>query len=94
VSLSTIAHNLGLSVTTVSRALGGFNDVAAATRARVEAEARRIGYQPNQAARIGLGDIHRAANPGATVAEFVEVQTGAILSEDDIERLEDMYGRS
>ncbi len=50
-SLSTIAHNLGLSVTTVSRALGGFADVAAATRARVEAEAARIGYQPNQAAR-------------------------------------------
>jgi LacI family transcriptional regulator len=51
VSLSTIAHNLGLSITTVSRALGGFADVAAATRARVEAEAARIGYQPNQTAR-------------------------------------------
>jgi LacI family transcriptional regulator len=51
VSLSTIARNLGLSVTTVSRALGGFSDVAAATRTRVEAEARRIGYRPNQAAR-------------------------------------------
>ncbi len=50
-SLSTIAQNLGLSITTVSRALGGFTDVAAATRARVEAEARRIGYQPNHAAR-------------------------------------------
>ncbi len=50
-SLSTIARNLGLSVTTVSRALGGFTDVAAATRARVEAEAERIGHRPNQAAR-------------------------------------------
>jgi LacI family transcriptional regulator len=51
VSLSTIARNLGLSVTTVSRALGGFSDVAAATRARVQQEAARIGYRPNQAAR-------------------------------------------
>jgi LacI family transcriptional regulator len=51
VSLSVIANNLGLSVTTVSRALGGFAEVAAATRARVEAEAARIGYQPNQTAR-------------------------------------------
>jgi LacI family transcriptional regulator len=51
VSLSTIAQKLGLSVTTVSRALGGFTDVAPATRARVEAEATRIGYRPNLVAR-------------------------------------------
>ncbi|MBS0559369.1 MAG: substrate-binding domain-containing protein [Proteobacteria bacterium] len=50
-SLSAIARSLGLSVTTVSRALGGFPDVAAATRARVEAEAARIGYRPNLTAR-------------------------------------------
>ncbi len=50
-SLARIAASLGLSVTTVSRALGGFADVAAGTRARVAAEAARIGYQPNQAAR-------------------------------------------
>ena len=52
VSLSRIAVALGLSVTTVSRALGGFSDVSAATRARVEAEAARIGYRPNRAARM------------------------------------------
>jgi len=51
VSLSTIARNLGFSITTVSRALGGFADVAAATRWRIEAEAERIGYRPNQNAR-------------------------------------------
>jgi len=51
VSLSTIARNLGLSVTTVSRALGGFADVAASTRQRIELEAERIGYRPNQNAR-------------------------------------------
>ncbi len=51
VSLARIAASLGLSVTTVSRALGGFPDVAAATRARVEAEAKRLNFRPNQAAR-------------------------------------------
>jgi LacI family transcriptional regulator len=51
VSLSAIANKLGLSVTTVSRALGGFHDVAPATRARIEAEAARIGYHANPAAR-------------------------------------------
>jgi LacI family transcriptional regulator len=50
-SLVRIARSLGLSVTTVSRALGGFDDVAAATRVRVLAEAERIAYQPNRAAR-------------------------------------------
>jgi LacI family transcriptional regulator len=50
-SLSKIAQKLGLSVTTVSRALGGFPDVAAATRERIEAEAARIGYRPNLVAR-------------------------------------------
>ncbi len=50
-SLSRIATALGLSITTVSRALGGFDDVSLATRARVEAEAKRIGYRPNQGAR-------------------------------------------
>ena len=50
-SLQRIATNLGLSVTTVSRALAGYHDVSAATRARVEAEAKRIDYHPNQIAR-------------------------------------------
>jgi LacI family transcriptional regulator len=50
-SLRVIADRLGLSVTTVSRALGGFPEVSATSRARVLAEAERIGYRPNQLAR-------------------------------------------
>ncbi len=50
-SLRAIAKRLDLSVTTVSRALGGFPEVAAATSARVHAEAARIDYRPNQLAR-------------------------------------------
>ena len=50
-SLRYIAASLGLSVTTVSRALGGYSDVAEATRQRVRAEAERIGYAPNAIAR-------------------------------------------
>ncbi len=50
-SLSRIATALGLSVTTVSRARGGYADVSAKTRARVEAEAGRIGYRPNPVGR-------------------------------------------
>ncbi|MDE2334897.1 MAG: substrate-binding domain-containing protein [Rhodospirillales bacterium] len=50
-TLARIAARLGLSVTTVSRALAGYGDVAADTRRRVADEARRIGYQPNPIAR-------------------------------------------
>lgn len=50
-SLKAIASILGLSVTTVSRALNGYEDVAEETRKRVEAEAQRRGYRPNAAAR-------------------------------------------
>ncbi len=50
-SLAQIAKTLGLSVTTVSRALGGFDDVARGTRARVTAEADRLGYRPNATAQ-------------------------------------------
>lgn len=50
-SLKAIASVLGLSVTTVSRALNGYEDVAKQTRQRVEEEAQRRGYRPNVAAR-------------------------------------------
>ncbi len=40
-SLKAIAKQLGISVTTVSRALNGYDDVSQETRARVEAEAQR-----------------------------------------------------
>ena len=50
-SLRLIAASLGLSVTTVSRALGNYPDVAEETRRRVFEEALRIGYVPNAMAR-------------------------------------------
>lgn len=57
-SLKAIAKELGLSVTTVSRALNGYDDVSQETRARVEAEAQRRGYRPNTfARRLKMGKI-------------------------------------
>ena len=46
-----IAEQLGLSITTVSRALDGYPDVAEKTRERVAKAALEAGYVPNQAAR-------------------------------------------
>ncbi len=50
-NLRELAGLLDLSVTTVSRALNGYPEVNADTRARVVAAARRHGYSPNLVAR-------------------------------------------
>ncbi len=50
-SLRALAEKLGLSITTVSRALDGYDDVALATKKRVVEAARELNYQPNAAAR-------------------------------------------
>ncbi len=42
---------------------------------------------------IPCGAAHRLKNTGTKEAIFIEVQTGAYFGEDDIERLEDDYGR-
>lgn len=49
--LKELSRLLNLSATTVSRALNGYPEVNAETRARVLAAARRHGYAPNQMAR-------------------------------------------
>jgi mannose-1-phosphate guanylyltransferase/mannose-6-phosphate isomerase len=48
----------------------------------------------NQSTYIPLGVKHRLENPGSALLEIVEVQSGAYLGEDDIERFGDRYGRS
>lgn len=48
---------------------------------------------PGERTRIGVRDVHRAANPGSVDMVFIEVQTGEDPREDDIVRVEDVYGR-
>ena len=47
----------------------------------------------NESAYIPIGDVHRLANPGKIPLELIEVQVGSYLGEDDIQRLDDVYGR-
>jgi LacI family transcriptional regulator len=51
VSIVLLARDLGLSISTVSRALNGYEDVSAETRQRVLQRAREVGYRPNPGAR-------------------------------------------
>ena len=46
VTLKELAAQLGLSITTVSRALNGYDDVAPATRERIQAAASRMATRP------------------------------------------------
>ncbi len=47
-----------------------------------------------EAIDIPTGAAHRIANPGIEEVVFIEVQRGDYLGEDDIERLQDDYGRA
>ena len=46
-----------------------------------------------QAIDIPQGSLHRIANTGMERLVYIEVQLGSYFGEDDIERVEDDYGR-
>lgn len=60
----------------------------------VTLEKEMIKRQSTQAIDIPKGAAHRIENPGSTNMAFIEIQTGDYFGEDDIERLEDDYGRA
>ena len=47
----------------------------------------------NQSTYVPQGVKHRLFNPGSEILEIVEVQSGEMIDEEDIERFEDSYGR-
>lgn len=49
--------------------------------------------RPNESTFIPLGALHRLENPGNLPLELIEVQSGSQISEDDIVRFQDSYGR-
>ncbi len=49
---------------------------------------------PGQAVDIAVGTAHRVENTGDADLVFIEVQHGEYFGEDDIERLEDDFGRA
>lgn len=51
ITIRDVARRLSLSITTVSRALDGYDDVAEDTRQLVVRTAKEMGYIPNRAAR-------------------------------------------
>jgi mannose-1-phosphate guanylyltransferase/mannose-6-phosphate isomerase len=56
-------------------------------------EDRMMVYE-NQSVFIPIGTVHCLENPGKIPLHLIEVQSGTYLGEDDIERLDDVYGRA
>ena len=61
--------------------------------AKVENGDKEIILTENESTFIPLGELHRLSNPKKIPLEIIEVQSGEYLGEDDIERIEDNYGR-
>jgi mannose-6-phosphate isomerase len=49
---------------------------------------------PGSTVDVPLGSAHRIENSGTSPLVFIEVQHGTSFDEDDIERLDDDYGRA
>ncbi|WP_010486551.1 mannose-1-phosphate guanylyltransferase/mannose-6-phosphate isomerase [Pseudomonas sp. S9] len=68
--------------------------IVVAGTAEVTCDDRTFLLTENQSTYIPMTAVHRLSNPGKIPLELIEVQSGTYLGEDDIERFEDVYGRS
>ena len=62
--------------------------------AEVTCDDKVFELRENESTYIPLGSVHRLRNMGEEPVELIEVQSGHYLGEDDIVRLEDVYGRA
>jgi LacI family transcriptional regulator len=87
VTIKDLAAELGLSITTISRALNGYPDVGEKTRKRISEVAQKLGYRPNRnAQRLVTQRTHNVAwvqqdNDRKFVdPHFVETMAGVLRS--------------
>ena len=61
--------------------------------AKVTIQDQETYVHENESIYVPKGAVHRVSNPGKVALEIIETQVGEYLGEDDIVRLEDIYGR-
>jgi mannose-6-phosphate isomerase len=59
----------------------------------VTLEGVNLDVKPGSTVDVKVKQLHRIANTGSEDLIFIEVQTGTYFGEDDIERIEDDFGR-
>lgn len=97
VTIDDISKHLGLSVSTVSKALNGYSDVSPITRERVMEATKALGYHPNGAARnLRRGRTDRIGllinNPIEFLNEYLgDVMSGAAVAAERFEQNLVMY---
>jgi mannose-6-phosphate isomerase len=62
--------------------------------AKVTLDGKEITVPTGGVIDIAVGAAHRIENVGAEKLVFIEIQRGAYLGEDDIQRLQDDFGRT
>src|ERR1051326_5995158 len=65
----------------------------AAGVAKVPLDGREIALATGDTIDVPVGSAHRIENTGTEKLVFIEIQRGAYLGEDDIQRLQDDFGR-
>ena len=59
----------------------------------VTLDGEQLNKKDGDSVEIPSGSVHRIENLGTANLSFIEVQTGDYFGEDDIERMDDDYGR-
>jgi len=89
-----IVVNPGLALSLQKHSRRAEHWIVVSGTAEVTCDDRVFDLQENQSTYIPVGSVHRLRNRGHAPVELIEVQSGGYLGEDDIVRLEDVYGRS
>lgn len=92
ITIDNLSEHLGISVSTVSKALNGYDDVSTATKERVWEAAEQLGYTPNISARnLRRGRTDRIGilinNPIQFLSDYLgDVMSGASLAAEQFEQ--------
>lgn len=87
VTLETLALAVGLDRSTVSRALRDDPKVSAATRERVQAKARELGYRPNPLMAAVGGRRIKGLGAGVTTVAYIQERRRPAVGADHFEIL-------
>ena len=83
ITIKDVARELGVSYSSISRALNGKEGVSEATRKTIVAAAKRMGYQPNELARGLVNKISKTVGviiPDINNPFFGEIVTGITMA--------------